>query len=139
MTEAAYRVAQTLELPLIVNGDSLGQVSSQTAANLVEIDKYAQAPLLRPLISFTKQEIVDRARLIGTYELSTRAREVCDLSEGRPVETAAPTYRLRKSMSQLRAGLIDDALATWESVPASDWMPGIPLTPMRFDSQAKSD
>jgi thiamine biosynthesis protein ThiI len=127
MTEAAYRVAQRLELPLIVNGDSLGQVSSQTAANLVEVDKYAQAPLLRPLIAYTKQEIVDRAREIGTYELSTRAREVCDLSEGRPVETAAATYRLRKSMSQLREGLIDDALATWESVPASEWIPGMPL------------
>ncbi len=129
MTEAAHRVAKRLELPLIVTGDSLGQVSSQTAANLVEIDKYAQAPLLRPLIAHTKQEIVDRARLIGTYELSTRAREVCDLSEGHPVETAAATYRLRKGMARLREGLIDDALATWESVPASEWFPGIPLTP----------
>jgi thiamine biosynthesis protein ThiI len=130
MTEAAYRVSQRLEFPLLVSGDSLGQVSSQTAANLVEIDKYAQAPLLRPLIAHTKQEIVDRARVIGTYELSTKAREVCDLSEGRPVETAAATYRLEKGMSRLRKGLIDEALETWESVPAVDWFPGIPLTPV---------
>ncbi|MDJ0954230.1 MAG: THUMP domain-containing protein [Acidimicrobiia bacterium] len=130
MTEAAHRVAQQLRLPLIVNGDSMGQVSSQTAANLIEIDRYAQAPLLRPLLALTKQEIVDRARAIGTYELSTRAREVCDLSEGRPVETAAPSYRLRQGMNQLREGLIEDALATWESVPAADWVPGLPLTPV---------
>ncbi|MCP4964359.1 MAG: tRNA 4-thiouridine(8) synthase ThiI [bacterium] len=130
MTEAAYRVAKQLDLPIIVSGDSLGQVSSQTAANLVEIDKYAQAPLLRPLIAHTKQEIVDRARQIGTYELSTRAREVCDLSEGGRVETAARTYRLRKGMAQMRTGLIDDALATWESVPAADWIPGMPLNPV---------
>jgi thiamine biosynthesis protein ThiI len=130
MTEAAYRAAQRLEFPLLVSGDSLGQVSSQTAANLVEIDKYAQAPLLRPLIAHTKQEIVDRARVIGTYELSTKARELCDLSEGRPVETAAATYRLEKGMARLRAGLIDEALETWESVPAADWFPGIPLTPV---------
>jgi thiamine biosynthesis protein ThiI len=128
MTEAAYRVARGLRLPLIISGDSLGQVSSQTAANLVEIDKYAKAPLLRPLLAFTKQEIIDRAREIGTFEMSTRAKEVCDLSEGKLVETAAPTGRLRKSMSQLREGLIDDALATWESVPASEWFPGVPLT-----------
>ncbi len=133
MTEAAHCVARRLDLPLIVNGDSLGQVSSQTAANLIEIDKYAQAPLLRPLLALTKQEIVDRARVIGTYELSTRAREVCDLSEGRPVETAAPTHRLRKGMAQLRSGLIDDAIATWESVPASEWIPGVPLTPVGTD------
>jgi thiamine biosynthesis protein ThiI len=129
MTRAAFDVAQRLEIPLVVTGDSLGQVSSQTAANLVEIDKFAQAPLLRPLIANTKQEIVDRARQIGTYELSTRAREVCDLSEGRPVETAAPTYRLQQGRRRLREGLIDDALATWESVPASEWFPGVPLTP----------
>jgi len=129
MTEAAHRVAQTLRIPLIVTGDSLGQVSSQTAANLVEIDKYAKAPVLRPLLALTKQEIVDRARAIGTYELSTRAREVCDLSEGKPVATAAATFRLRKGMSSLRAGLIDDAIATWESTPAADWFPGVPLTP----------
>lgn len=131
MTEAAYRVSQELGIALLVTGDSLGQVSSQTAANLIEIDKYAQAPLLRPLIANTKQEIVDRARQIGTYELSTKAREVCDLSEGRRVETAAPTYRLRQGMSRLRAGLIDDAMATWESIPAAEWFPGIPLTPAK--------
>lgn len=130
MTEAAYRVAKHLDLPLIVSGDALGQVSSQTAANLVEIDKYAQAPLLRPLIAHTKQEIVDRARQIGTYELSTRAREVCDLSEGGRVETAARTHRLRQGMARMRTGLIDDALATWESIPAAEWFPGIPLHPV---------
>ncbi len=130
MTETANRVAQQLGIQLIVNGDSLGQVSSQTAANLIEIDKYAQAPLLRPLIAMTKQEIVDRSRAIGTYELSTRAREVCDLSEGRPVETAASTNRLRHGMSQLRSGLVDDAIATWESVRASEWIPGVPLNPV---------
>lgn len=129
MTETAHRVAKRLGLQLIVNGDSLGQVSSQTAANLIEVDRYAQAPVLRPLLALTKQEIVDRARQIGTYELSTRAREVCDLSEGRPVETAAATFRLRKGMEHLRSGLVEDAMATWESVPALDWIPGMPMTP----------
>ena len=86
--------------------------------------------MLRPLLAFTKQEIVDRARRIGTYELSTRAREVCDLSEGRPVETAAPTARLLHSMARLRTGLIDDAMATWESIPAAEWFPGVPLSPL---------
>ncbi|MDJ0925348.1 MAG: tRNA 4-thiouridine(8) synthase ThiI, partial [Acidimicrobiia bacterium] len=130
MAEAAHHLAQRLNMELIVTGDSLGQVSSQTAANLVEIDRYAPAPVLRPLIAHTKQEIVDRAREIGTYELSVKAREVCDLSEGRPVETAAPTGKLRHSLGKLRDGLIEDALATWESIPASEWFPGIPLTPV---------
>jgi thiamine biosynthesis protein ThiI len=130
MARAAHRVATARNLPLVATGDSLGQVSSQTAANLVEIDKYTKAPLLRPVLALTKQEIVDRARSIGTYELSTRAREVCDMSEGLPVETAAPTRKLEQGMRRLRAGLLDDALATWESVPAAEWVPGVPLTPV---------
>jgi thiamine biosynthesis protein ThiI len=130
MTKAAHRVAEQLEIPLVVTGESLGQVSSQTAANLVEIDRYVGAQVLRPLLTFTKQEIVDRARQIGTYELSIRAREVCDLSDGRPVETAAPARRLMHSIGKLRAGLVDDALATWESIPAVEWFPGVPLTPV---------
>jgi thiamine biosynthesis protein ThiI len=131
MTEAAHRAAAQLDIPLLVTGDSLGQVSSQTAANLVEIDRYVQAPVLRPLITYRKEEIVTRARQIGTYELSIRAREVCDLSEGRPVETAAATNRLRQGMGRLRAGLIDEALTTWEYVSAAEWFPGVPLIPRR--------
>ena len=134
MTKAALRVASAREIPLLANGDSMGQVSSQTAANLLEIDRYVRAPLLRPLLALTKQEIVDRARSIGTYELSTRAREVCDLSEGRPVETAATTRRLEYGMRQLRQGLLDDAFATWESVRAADWVPGFPLTPVTAEN-----
>ncbi len=129
MTKTAHQVAGLLDMPLVVTGDSLGQVSSQTAANIVEIDRYAGAPVMRPLLTFTKQEIVDRARQIGTYELSTRAREVCDLSDGHPVETAAPAERLLHSIGRLRPGLIDDAMETWETIPAADWFPGVPLTP----------
>ena len=130
MAQAGHRIAAKLGTPLLVTGDALGQVSSQTAANLTEIDRLVGAPTLRPLIAHTKQEIIDRARQIGTYELSTQAREVCDLSEGRPVETAVPAYRLRRGVSRLRSGLIDDALDSWELVAAVDWMPGFPLAPV---------
>jgi thiamine biosynthesis protein ThiI len=129
MAEAGHRIAAELGTALLVTGDSLGQVSSQTAANIAEIDRLVGAPTLRPLLALTKQEIIDRARQIGTFELSTRAREVCDLSGGRPVETAAAASRLRHGMRRLRPGLIDDALTTWESVAATDWMPGFPLVP----------
>lgn len=138
MTEAANRAANRLGIPLLVTGDSLGQVSSQTAANLVEIDRYVQAPVLRPLIAYRKDEIVARAREIGTYELSIRAREVCDLSEGLPVETAATTRRLRKGMGQLRDGLVEESLATWEAVAAEQWFPGLPLTPIAPESTARN-
>lgn len=62
----------------LVTGENLGQVSSQTLANLRAIDAVARRPVLRPLIGMDKQEIVDRARGIGTYEIS-KGPEICDL------------------------------------------------------------
>src|SRR5213594_1134566 len=63
---------------VLVTGENLGQVSSQTVASLRAIDAVAWHPILRPLIGFDKQEIVDRAKLIGPYEVS-KGPEICDL------------------------------------------------------------
>src|SRR5207253_4778134 len=63
---------------VLVTGENLGQVSSQTLASLRAIDAVARRPVLRPLIGFDKQEVVDRARAIGTYEVS-KGPEICDL------------------------------------------------------------
>ena len=63
---------------VLVTGENLGQVSSQTLASLRAIDAVARRPIIRPLIGFDKQEIVDRAKAIGTYEVS-KGPEICDL------------------------------------------------------------
>ena len=63
---------------VLVTGENLGQVSSQTLANLKAIDAAARRPVLRPLIGLDKQEIVDRAKGLGTYEVS-KGPEICDL------------------------------------------------------------
>jgi len=52
----------------LVTGESLGQVASQTLANLAVIDSAADVPLLRPLITYDKQETIDIARKIGPFE-----------------------------------------------------------------------
>ncbi|MDK2908361.1 MAG: tRNA uracil 4-sulfurtransferase [Candidatus Woesearchaeota archaeon] len=54
----------------IVTGDNLGQVASQTIENLRTISSFSSALILRPLISFDKQQIIEIAKEIGTYELS---------------------------------------------------------------------
>ena len=46
--------------------------------------------MLRPLLGFHKEEILDRAREIGTYDLSARVREYCDLVPQRPVTASSP-------------------------------------------------
>jgi thiamine biosynthesis protein ThiI len=61
----------------LVTGDSLGQVASQTLESLSVIEDAATMPILRPLIGMDKVEIIERARAIGTYELSIMPGEDC--------------------------------------------------------------
>lgn len=129
MLDAAERVARRLEIPMLITGDSLGQVSSQTAAHLVELDRSIDTPVLRPLIGFRKEEIVARAKEIGTFELSVRTQEVCDLSDGNRVATKANRRRLDEGVRHVGLALVTEALATWETVDARAWWPGMPMQP----------
>ena len=78
MVRLADAVAEREDADVLVTGENLGQVSSQTLASLRAIDAVARRPILRPLIGVDKQEIVDRAKAIGTYEVS-KGPEICDL------------------------------------------------------------
>jgi len=78
MVRLADAIADRESAELLVTGENLGQVSSQTIASLRVIDAVSRHPIVRPLIGFDKQEIVDRAKAIGTYEVS-KGPEICDL------------------------------------------------------------
>jgi thiamine biosynthesis protein ThiI len=78
MVRLADGIADPESADVLVTGENLGQVSSQTLASLRVIDAIARHPVVRPLIGFDKQEIVDRAKAIGTYEVS-KGPEICDL------------------------------------------------------------
>lgn len=77
MLKTAVAFAKKQGAEFIVTGESLGQVSSQTLSNLSAIDRASSLPVLRPVLSFDKQEIIDTARKIGTLEAST-GKEMCD-------------------------------------------------------------
>ncbi|MBI3667830.1 MAG: tRNA 4-thiouridine(8) synthase ThiI [Acidobacteria bacterium] len=61
----------------LVVGDSLGQVASQTLQNMAAVGAVARLPLYRPLVGDDKQEIIDVARRIGTYEISSERFTDC--------------------------------------------------------------
>ncbi len=61
----------------IFTGDNLGQVASQTLANMRVIYRASDHPVFAPLIGFDKEEIVDMARKIGTYEISILPYDDC--------------------------------------------------------------
>ncbi|MEX2502972.1 MAG: rhodanese-like domain-containing protein, partial [Trueperaceae bacterium] len=93
----------------LVTGEALGQVSSQTLANLRAIDDGSTRPVLRPLLTMDKQEIIARAKAIGTASLSARARETCGIAAGRP-ETRADPERTRALEAALNDVLLTRAV-----------------------------
>ena len=73
----------------IVTGESLGQVASQTLTNIATEFPAAPLPILRPLIGLDKQEIVEMAKSIGTYELSIQPGGCCTAVPQRPATKAS--------------------------------------------------
>jgi tRNA uracil 4-sulfurtransferase len=87
-----YRAAQAIagkRVSGLVTGEAIGQVSSQTLTNLRAIEEAASLPVLRPLIGFDKNEIIDRARRIGTYAISAKVKEYCAIAPGNPATHAS--------------------------------------------------
>lgn len=77
MIRIAEAVAAGTECIGLATGESIGQVSSQTMQSLAVINEAASMPVIRPLICFDKQEIIDLAEVIGTYETSIEPYEDC--------------------------------------------------------------
>jgi len=76
-----YRIAEILckkyRISAIVTGESVGQVASQTLDNILVIDESINWPVIRPLAGHDKEEIIDIAKIIGTYEISIRPHDDC--------------------------------------------------------------
>jgi len=77
MMRLANRVAYAERAQALVTGESIGQVASQTMHALQCTDIVADIPVFRPLIGFDKQEIIDIAERIGTFETSSLPYEDC--------------------------------------------------------------
>ena len=77
MARVACRVAAADGCQALVTGDSLGQVASQTMENIALFREAASLPVFQPLIAFDKQEIVDYAKKIGTYDVSIADYKDC--------------------------------------------------------------
>ena len=77
MMRISERIAMENGCTALVTGENLGQVASQTAEALAVTEQCVSLPVLRPVIAFDKKEIVDLARLIGTFETSILPYEDC--------------------------------------------------------------
>ncbi len=93
LKRAMYRTAEVLAVrrhaDAIVTGEALGQVSSQTLRNLRALEHAAVLPVLRPVLTSDKNEILALARHIGTEALSSRVPEYCGLGASKPATAAS--------------------------------------------------
>ena len=77
MMRVAQKLASEIYAQALINGDSLGQVASQTLENIVSSSLAVTIPVFRPLIGFNKNEIIDIARIIGSYDISIEPYKDC--------------------------------------------------------------
>ena len=77
MMKTAEMLARKINAQCLVTGESLAQVASQTIENLTITDSCARLPILRPLIGMDKEEIIQTAINIGTYQTSILPYEDC--------------------------------------------------------------
>lgn len=109
MMRIATRLARQREAKALITGDALGQVASQTIENIHAVDAAIPGvPIMRPLIGMTKQEIIETAKQIGTYEISTRKHQDCCVL----FEPRSPATRARaKDLEQAESSVDVDELA----------------------------
>lgn len=84
MLRVAEKLARRHQAGYIVTGESLGQVASQTLANINVEERSTSLPVLRPLIGFDKVEIERIAKSIGTYDISIRPGLCCTIAPKKP-------------------------------------------------------
>src|SRR5690554_4050561 len=77
MLQIAVATAKKNGALAIVNGESLGQVASQTLASMNTINEVTNFPVLRPLVTMDKLEVIEIAKKIGTYDISILPYEDC--------------------------------------------------------------
>ncbi len=95
MVKLAERIALENDFKALVTGDSLGQVASQTIDNIAQITKTTSIPIFQPLITYDKQEIIDLAKQISTYELSIeKYKDCCSIVSSNP-RTKANTKQVQ--------------------------------------------
>ena len=119
MFRIAERVAQMRGAKCLITGESLGQVASQTIEGITSSNAVVTLPVLRPLIGFDKEEIIVRAKKIGTFETSVLPYEDCCtvfLPEFPAIKPKLPYIEEEEKKLDIEA-LVQEAIGTLERIP----------------------
>ena len=133
MARIACALAGRLGAAALVTGDSLGQVSSQTLPNMTSVEEAAELPVLRPLLTWDKREVMARAAELGILSLSELpAEDACPLFAGGKQRTAVPRSALLDAEAQLDLA----AMAEEGAASARRVAPGVFLGALEPDARA---
>lgn len=118
MMRIAERIARDTGCMMLITGENLGQVASQTAEALVVTDSAVSMPVMRPLTAMDKTDIMDKAQEIGTFETSIQPYEdCCTVFLPKHPSTKPHLDRILASESVLDIdGLVEAAVAAQEVI-----------------------
>ena len=118
MYRIAERVAQKQNCLAIVNGESIGQVASQTLESMQTINCVTDMPVIRPVACLDKLEIIDISQKIGTYDISIQPFEdCCTIFTPKNPVTKPTKHRAERLEGRFDfTSLIEDCIARMESV-----------------------
>ena len=118
MYQIAERLARKNKCLAIVNGESVGQVASQTLSSILAVNNVTNYPILRPLCSFDKLDIIEISKKIDTYETSILPYEDCCtvFVPKHPVINPSLKHILEEESKIDFEPLLDEAIKTVEIV-----------------------
>jgi thiamine biosynthesis protein ThiI len=116
MMRVACKLAELKSVNSVTTGESVGQVASQTMESLVVSDDVADRPVFRPLVAMDKEDIMEVARKIGTFETSILPYEdCCTIFVPKHPKTKPRLELIKKSESVLEIDrLVDEAIKNME-------------------------
>ena len=100
MFKVAEFIAEKEGAKFLVTGENLAQVSSQTLSSLKVITKNLSLEIFRPVLTYDKQEIIDLAKRIGTYDISA-GPEICSLLGPKNPSTKADFDKIKNQLDKL--------------------------------------
>ena len=116
MLKTAEKIAENEGAKFLITGENLAQVSSQTLSNLTTITKHVSMEIFRPVLTYDKQEIVDKAKEIGTYEIS-KGPEICHLLGPKHPATKSDADAIGKELEKIEVeNLITESLKKGEII-----------------------
>lgn len=121
MMRIAEQIARDTDCIGLITGESIGQVASQTMASLYTTNEVCTMPVYRPVIGFDKQDIIDLAQKIGTFETSILPYEDCCTIFVAKHPVTKPSARVIASSEKNLSGIIDAMIEKAVSEKETIW------------------